>query len=65
MKNDNKSQMIDSIISYADSFIAKLKKQRDMISEVIAKLEKERNNNQLYRQHKSGDKPTEKQDGTK
>lgn len=56
---DNELQIIDSIISYTESFIKKLRKQRSYIDETIAKLEKERMTKILYRQHKWGVKPPE------
>lgn len=54
---DNELQIIDSIISYTDSFIKKLRKQRDYIDETIAKLEKEKEAKVKYRHDKWGDNP--------
>lgn len=56
---DNELQIVDSIISYTDSFIKKLRKQRQYIDETIARLEKEKKTKVLYREHKWGVKATD------
>lgn len=59
---DTELQLIDSIISYTETFIRKLKKQRKAIDDSIEKLSQQREAKLKYRYEKWGINPNDSHD---